>query len=391
MRIGLVFTYLSPGGGTYQYLRLAELLSKKHAVVLFVYRDYTNGKYKDLMKGIPIYAVGEGSISRKHKIIELFRPFWEQLFLVKLMLMHKVDLLNPHEWPAQWSAAIIGKLKNIPVAWVCNDVWHVPGYEEIPEKRKLHKIFRATIQHMVDVLLTKLCTVIVVLDSRIRSIVEKEYHIKTEVIRSGIDPKIFASPLATGRARNMLNLPDIFTFLCFSIFFPHRRFEDAILAFAKLAKSHKDILLVIMGSGQYAPAYVDSIKALVKRLGLTKKVKLVTSFLPYEKIRTYLAACDVFLFPNERQTWGLAVLEAMASSKLCIVSDGAGVHEVIEDGKTGLIYRAKDVEQLQERMKLAMTNRRKCKQIGKSARSLVMGTYTWEEYAKHVERFFVSL
>jgi glycosyltransferase involved in cell wall biosynthesis len=57
--------------------------------------------------------------------------------------------------------------------------------------------------------------------------------------------------------------------------------------------------------------------------------------LPEAELRDCYAAADVYVFPNERQTWGLAPLEALAARTPVVLSSGAGVHDVLA-GRPGV-------------------------------------------------------
>ena len=75
--------------------------------------------------------------------------------------------------------------------------------------------------------------------------------------------------------------------------------------------------------------------------------------------------CDIFVFPNTNQTWGLAPLEAMVFKKPVIVSTGSGVSEVfnhtmkvdfwdIEDTANKIIAALQYKELHQEIIKVAL-------------------------------------
>jgi D-inositol-3-phosphate glycosyltransferase len=64
-------------------------------------------------------------------------------------------------------------------------------------------------------------------------------------------------------------------------------------------------------------------------------VELRATGLPERELRDYYAAADAYVFPNERQTWGLAPLEALASGTPVVLSSGAGVHDVLA-GRPGV-------------------------------------------------------
>ena len=55
-----------------------------------------------------------------------------------------------------------------------------------------------------------------------------------------------------------------------------------------------------------------------------------------DELKDAYTAADVFVFPNQRQTWGLAPLEALACGTPVILSRGAGVHDALE-GRPGVM------------------------------------------------------
>ena len=52
---------------------------------------------------------------------------------------------------------------------------------------------------------------------------------------------------------------------------------------------------------------------------------------------------DVFILPSEKESFGLAALEAMASSVPVISTCSGGIPEVIEDGKSGYLSKINDL------------------------------------------------
>ena len=69
-----------------------------------------------------------------------------------------------------------------------------------------------------------------------------------------------------------------------------------------------------------------------------------TGYLAGVELAGAFASSDVFLFPSTTDTFGNVILEALASGVPCIVSDQGGPKDLVEDGITGLITRARDVE-----------------------------------------------
>ncbi len=66
-----------------------------------------------------------------------------------------------------------------------------------------------------------------------------------------------------------------------------------------------------------------------------------------EDIRVFMAACDVLLFPTDPamgEGFGLAALEAMASSRPVVVTRAGALPEIVRDGVTGLVAAADAAE-----------------------------------------------
>lgn len=387
LKIGLVFGNLNIGGGTFQLLSLANVLAKNNEVVVFVYKNLTEGNYINLKKNIKIIEFNKNRDNKSSLLNSLFDPFIVAFGLAKLLLNYEYDILNPHEWPANWACSLVRLRKKVPVVWMCNDVWHLPNFSL--EKRLRFKIFNITFIKIADLFLSLFLNRIIVLDDRIKKIVENYYHKKAIVIRSGIDIEDYKNVISKIDARKKLKLDqDKLIFICSSIFFFYRRFEDAIDAIAILAKNNKNVQLIILGASQFDPEYYEAIKNKINQEKLSKIITIVNEFLPNDLFKTYIAASDVYIFPNEKQTWGLAVIEAMASGKPCIVSDGAGVHEIITEEKNGLTFKCRDVDDLTEKIEKLINNEKLRTQIGKNAREYVFSNFSWENYAGQMMKVF---
>jgi glycosyltransferase involved in cell wall biosynthesis len=104
-----------------------------------------------------------------------------------------------------------------------------------------------------------------------------------------------------------------------------------------------------------------------------------------EEIGDFYCACDAFVFPNENQTWGLAVLEAMACGRPVLVSRGAAVHEVLTDGENALLFPPRDPDALAARIQELITEPALRTRIAQQGMSLVRAKFTWEQFAKQIE------
>lgn len=81
------------------------------------------------------------------------------------------------------------------------------------------------------------------------------------------------------------------------------------------------------------------VKLLLKFLNIEKNVE----FLDYQdNIQNFYSSIDCLVAPSLEDTFNLAVLEAMANQKPCIVSTNAGASEIIKDGENGFIFEVKN-------------------------------------------------
>lgn len=91
----------------------------------------------------------------------------------------------------------------------------------------------------------------------------------------------------------------------------------------------------ILGDGPQRPL----VESLIAGLGLNGGAELVGEV---PDVRPYLAQADVFVLSSRSEGMPIAVLEAMAASLPVVASAVGGLHEVVVDGRTGLLTPAAD-------------------------------------------------
>jgi glycosyltransferase involved in cell wall biosynthesis len=79
---------------------------------------------------------------------------------------------------------------------------------------------------------------------------------------------------------------------------------------------------------------------------------------------------------------GLTALEAMSSGTPVVASRIGGLAEVVVDGETGFLVEPGDVETLEDRLALLLSDRHLATQLGANARDLVMERFTWRACAE---------
>lgn len=122
---------------------------------------------------------------------------------------------------------------------------------------------------------------------------------------------------------------------------PVKRIMDVVKIFEKIQEKIPAILIMV-GDGPErfeAEEYAKS-----KKLQL--QIKWVGNSTEIDRI---LCFTDLFLLPSEKESFGLAALEAMANKTPVISSNTGGLPEVNEDGVTGFTSNVGDVDQMAQR------------------------------------------
>lgn len=119
-----------------------------------------------------------------------------------------------------------------------------------------------------------------------------------------------------------------------------KRIEDVIYVFNEVHKKIPSKLLLV-GDGPERTA----MEKLCRQLGICDDVRFLGKL---EAVEEVLSVCDLFLMPSEKESFGLAALEAMACEVPVISSDAGGLPELNIHGKTGFISKVGDIADMVE-------------------------------------------
>ncbi len=94
-----------------------------------------------------------------------------------------------------------------------------------------------------------------------------------------------------------------------------------------------------------------------------------------KEVRPYLASCSVFVLPSYREGMSRTILEAMATGRAVVTTDGPGCAEPVEDGVTGLVVPVRNAAALAAAMEKFVTNPAMIQDMGVQARRRVEEYY----------------
>ncbi len=117
-----------------------------------------------------------------------------------------------------------------------------------------------------------------------------------------------------------------------------KRIEDIIKVFAKLKKQIPSKLLLVGDGPERGP-----MEQLSRDMNLGEDVRFVGKL---DAIEEVLSVADLFLMPSEKESFGLAALEAMACEVPVISSNTGGLPELNVQGVTGFLSNVGDVDDM---------------------------------------------
>ena len=148
-------------------------------------------------------------------------------------------------------------------------------------------------------------------------------------------------------------------------------FGQLIRATHQLINKGLDVELWIAGEGN-GPGGRDDLQKLIDYLGLAGRVKLL-GFVQ-DTIELY-EAMDLFVLSSLREGLPNVVLEAMAMGVAVVSTRVAGIPELIEDGKNGILCPQGDVNELAATMRRPLADETLRSQLATAGRRIIESQY----------------
>ena len=145
-----------------------------------------------------------------------------------------------------------------------------------------------------------------------------------------------------------------------------------------------DALFVLAGDGPDR----DSIKQLVRRLGLEARVRFLGQ---RQDIPQLLASCDLFVLPSLYEGLPISVLEAMAAGKPVIATATGGTDEAVVNGSTGILVPPGNSTELAAAIRRLLTDRGLAAQFGAAGRSRAKQMFSSDSMVCGVTRVYDEL
>lgn len=153
------------------------------------------------------------------------------------------------------------------------------------------------------------------------------------------------------------------------------------------ARGAQSFFLTIVGDGTDA-AYLDQLKALVTKLGLTDKVAFLSPVAEAD-LPILFDEHDIYVFPSLYEPFSLTLIHAMASGIPTVASAVGGNVEIVEDGRTGMLFAPGNAGDLVARIALLATDADLRERISMAARDAA-AQFTMTRMVDRMERYLIQ-
>jgi len=175
---------------------------------------------------------------------------------------------------------------------------------------------------------------------------------------------------------------------------PSNRYRPPTFVYVGQLANHKGLDILLEAFRQTITEYPDVIlKVIGPKLSIpvksSKNINVLGRFTS-DQLASELASSDCLVLPSRADSYGLVVLEALAMGVPVIVSENAGVTEVIRNGENGWTITPNSVRALTLRMVACVKNIQQLRSMSNSCRDSVKDL-TWDRYQKRSISLYLTL
>ncbi|MBC7362201.1 MAG: glycosyltransferase family 4 protein [Candidatus Aminicenantes bacterium] len=260
-------------------------------------------------KSLPVYA--NGSWGRFTVGLNLIAQ------LKKIFKEENFDLIHIHSPLVPTLPYLALRLAKVPV---------VGTFHTYFENNVFHNLFYGLFKSRLQKDLNKLSRQLFVSCSCITPLA-KYFELKPKILPNGVDTREFSPevPPLEKFGRDKLNL------LFVGRFDPRNGLDVMLEAFNLIKTEFKDVRLIVVG-GPVKKRYLEMVKPEFREDVFFEGPVL-------EQRPNYYATCDVFCSPVDKASFGITLLEAMASGKPIVATENIGYNELLEPEESIVVAR----------------------------------------------------
>lgn len=212
---------------------------------------------------------------------------------------------------------------------------------------------------------------------------------KIHKIPNCIDTKIFY-PIPKSqklRLRNSLGLPEVATVVTFvGRLVSYKGLPGLLRTWKSLSQVHPNAILQLVGGGSLDIHNCESeLREYVSSNNLGGKVHFCGEV---RNVNEYLQASDIFVFPTQKEAFGIALVEAMACGLPVIATPVGGSKDFLIHGQNGLLIKPGDEEELRVSLERLISDHAYTESLGQWAFQTVRTNFDLDVVTQSYLRVF---
>ncbi len=330
------------------------LANNGHEVLLLTRGDQrANNQFSDKIKIVHLkHGGGLGYYLNVRQTRKIFKEF-------------KPDIVNAHYLTGYGTMARLARLHPLVLSAWGSDVFSFPNSGFLNKRLLAKNVFYAdaiasTSHAMAD---------------ELKRVLPK-YKKEITVTPFGIDVNKF-KPIEVERNKNEIVIGLV------KYLHPIYNIDLLINAFALLKKNYPNVLLHIYGDGPLRPEF----DALCASLGITESVKFFGT-IPNDQVPMAINGMDIFVNCSRQESFGVAVLEAMACEKPVVVTDTPGYKEIVTNEVDGIMLADREPETMAKALERLVNDASLRNEMGKKGRAKVLEKYSWSDNVSIMEELY---
>jgi glycosyltransferase involved in cell wall biosynthesis len=195
---------------------------------------------------------------------------------------------------------------------------------------------------------------------------------KMDVVHNVVDTEMFVPQASSSEIVKKYNLQNKLVIGFIGSLRNIEGLEILVRAAPKITNKYPYVSFMIVGEG----AELENLKVLARKEKVIEHF-VFTGLVPHSQVVNYYSVIDIFALPRvnalvNNTVSPLKPLEIMAMGKVVVASDVGGLAEPIQEGKTGILFKAQDVSDLADKIIQLIGDEGKRDEIGKEARNWVI-------------------
>lgn len=157
---------------------------------------------------------------------------------------------------------------------------------------------------------------------------------------------------------------------------PMKGQDRAIAALASMSGRYPKLRLVLVGNGSFSSSkhgiglskgakWRAELERQSRQLGLQDRV-IFAGHLPQGELDAMYERCNFTILPSIREGFGLVVVESWLHRKACLITERAGIAELVKEGDNGLLINPDDVDGMVEKIIMLLEDSDLARRVGEA-------------------------